>query len=1260
MTNGHNHYSQHNYHHNHHHNHQYHYTNNSNRGSNSNTSNYRKNSNSNNNNDRNNNSNNNNNNNNSSNQDRHYHNNGQQQQFYSNRGASLHSLNNSNHRINANLNSNYNKYQNVNSNLNSKHPQHSTSYKKKRQSMTNEPNRRANKLNSSDHTHFSEDEAISDCRQEDDVVEESEYEAEDEFGTNKKNQLITGTGQQKNMQQKGFTFACNYQAQYQPAPFQPASSYHASSFNSNRLANGNINTSKSNNNEAASDFYTQNGCNRNSNHTQNHHNQQNHSHHNTHHLNHSHHHHNHHHNHHYGHHGQHHNSLQSQTGNNHHNHNNKNYQANTSSMNSNNNKNNNNSQSSLSNHRVANSNSNKHHLIEKYDRKYNLISFILLRKSEDYMSDAKFYINDQSFYEKIDTLIEGECIKALRELFLNESINPKLLTPQQAESMNSGVDYSRLSNFTNSYNCNLFVYTIRQCLSHMYKLKQTQSNQIASCLIDDNNNKYNNYNSINSTSESNVNSTIWSELIDFMFSDKCKPVSYYLVDGDFPRRNIMHYACKYDYARLATLIRETSYLNEQIKSSDVIQADMTHTAQTTHDINKSDVELIQLCISVDFNGNTPIHLAAMHDSVNTLKQINKLCIRRAQLLYNEDGLNPFLLACRYASVPLIKCIVEACSTPIDNNNGSSVSALVDHNLLTCINRVNSNNALHYACGRGSGDDTLCIVQYLVNFAKTQQSSTESNSNGSTILNELIGGYSPLTGTVYHMAASNLIRLSTLWFLLNLPVPTGYCKFKTPTPPSQQQLAQQALHQQQLNQSISLLDKTDFRKFTCLDCLIDSVINLREMAPANCRSMDLFYNQLMKETQINKQEEKEETNEKKIDSDEIEPPKQEFNILLKKCLYKLLVEHRGNILNVPRIKNQLQLIECLRLVVFISKFGSGFIKVQQLDESISANEIRFNLSSNNAESKVMHQSVPVPIYYESFEQFCINFVNSFLFNGNYLCMFATNVSDNSSNEATSSEKKQQSNLKSKLTTKSLLNELRHVSCGEEPTSPADVHQERSCGAACLKDMENYFEILTLLYELTSIVILSGTHQYTSYFQSKLYSDLNAFYNALDEHLSLCIESCTEQKRSKSSSSFTADEFFDLKMKITSESERNCKEKKEKLINYKLKLREFKIKIEQINSKKHTLTLKNLCRIKVNSCLIKSLQMKSLKYSQSNSPIKSSSADLTNNLHKSCSALNSAYIYFKLPKVYSKLLNFLTFNLIEDLYEKNTNVDSFFQE
>ena len=115
------------------------------------------------------------------------------------------------------------------------------------------------------------------------------------------------------------------------------------------------------------------------------------------------------------------------------------------------------------------------------------------------------------------------------------------------------------------------------------------------------------------------------------------------------------------------------------------------------------------------------------------------------------------MACRHASVEFIKHLVE--QQRFDNSDQFLENTGLD--LLRCRDKINLKNCLHYACGRGCGNDALKTIKYLTNLATTQ------NQNTATSLYELIGAISPLIASVYHAAASNSTRLSTLWYLLSL-------------------------------------------------------------------------------------------------------------------------------------------------------------------------------------------------------------------------------------------------------------------------------------------------------------------------------------------------------------------------------------------------------------------------------------------------------------------------------------------------------------
>ena len=169
-------------------------------------------------------------------------------------------------------------------------------------------------------------------------------------------------------------------------------------------------------------------------------------------------------------------------------------------------------------------------LLEKYDRKYNLISFILLRKKDEYLIDKKFYLNDQTLYQKIESLIEKRQLKNLKSLFLNE----QSLATDMGSSPTCPIN-QHLSNYNNSYNCNIFVYTIRKCLESLSPESLGFAN----------------------------------ELIRFLFNKKIRPFSFYLIDGDYPKRNLMHYAARYNCELIPCLLLESFKENNAVKTENL-------------------------------------------------------------------------------------------------------------------------------------------------------------------------------------------------------------------------------------------------------------------------------------------------------------------------------------------------------------------------------------------------------------------------------------------------------------------------------------------------------------------------------------------------------------------------------------------------------------------------------------------------------------------------------------------------------------------
>jgi ankyrin repeat protein len=351
-------------------------------------------------------------------------------------------------------------------------------------------------------------------------------------------------------------------------------------------------------------------------------------------------------------------------------------------------------------------------LVDKYGRKYNLISFILLRKNDEYLTDDKFYLNDQYNFEKVDYLVDKFDFVSLKTLY-----STNITTTAIGSSLPSN---DRLSNFINSYNCSIFVYTMRKLLE---KLESTPLSKNTDLIVD---------------------------FIHFLFSKEIRPSTFYLIDGDYPRRNVMHYAARYDCKLVAELIREaltTTTTTTIARDNNEDETEPPPPQPLFEPPNEVDFVLAHLCMQPDFNGNTPIHLAAKSSSFEVLEQINPICIRESLFIFNDEGLNTFLIVCRHASLKFIRLFVQS----LDNS-------LLEQLFSQSLDKVNAKNCLHYACGRGCGKSCLQVVSYLTQLA--------SKLNDS-LLNQLLESSSPLVASVYHVVASNLTRLTTLYHLLNL-------------------------------------------------------------------------------------------------------------------------------------------------------------------------------------------------------------------------------------------------------------------------------------------------------------------------------------------------------------------------------------------------------------------------------------------------------------------------------------------------------------
>lgn len=469
-------------------------------------------------------------------------------------------------------------------------------------------------------------------------------------------------------------------------------------------------------------------------------------------------------------------------------------------------------------------NSSRNQLIDKYNRNYNLVSFILLRKHDNLFTDEKkVYLNDQLLFNLVKNFIQNLDFNSICSLFKQNKTIP---------------------NHKNSYNSSLFTYTIREALDFVGSRDKTSNN----------------------------GENFIENLFKFLFENELPNEFGSLNDGDYPMRNIMHYAAHYDSILLLKLIFK--HLKPE--------------------------ETDKICLLTDFNGDTPMHIAVQHDSKEFIHYIyeNKKTIFdqvNFDYAYNYDGLNLILLACKYSSLEVIKLLHEKVGLSLN------FKELNQNSLKTC---------LHVAILRTVDRDTTYLNTY--NIIKYLYGEN----------NYLPYELSPLVGSVYHIAASNLTRIHLLWFLLN-------------------EYNEKIEHF--MNNMNECINSVDFREYSCIDCFIDTLISTRAIIPANETVYSFYIKYHFKsEDFIHFKDEN------------------SFELLIKKCLFKLVTKCKATITKLPQIRTQIELLQFIKLLKFMSKFH---FKLQTKFDSI---------------------------YFTKFEAFCLKFLNTFIFTGDLLPIFSTSV------------------------------------------------------------------------------------------------------------------------------------------------------------------------------------------------------------------------------------------------------------------------------
>lgn len=148
------------------------------------------------------------------------------------------------------------------------------------------------------------------------------------------------------------------------------------------------------------------------------------------------------------------------------------------------------------------------------------------------------------------------------------------------------------------------------------------------------------------------------------------------------------------------------------------------------------------------------------------------------------------------------------------------------------------------------------------------------------------------------------------------------------------------------------------------------MNLREMAHPNCKVLTDFYNELLGQ-----------------DQSVVKNTESDFRILLNRCIYKLSIEYHASFFNLPRIKNQWQLLEFLRIIVFMVKFYTAKKNLTYLNSNSSgtAEQEKLDKTKNSADMSISEVGSGSydKVYGQNFELFLVNFCKKFIVGGDVL-------------------------------------------------------------------------------------------------------------------------------------------------------------------------------------------------------------------------------------------------------------------------------------
>lgn len=386
-----------------------------------------------------------------------------------------------------------------------------------------------------------------------------------------------------------------------------------------------------------------------------------------------------------------------------------------------------------------------------------------------------------------------------------------------------------------------------------------------------------------------------------------------------------------------------------------------------------------------------------------------------------------------------------------------------------------------------------------------------------------------------------------------------------------------------------------------------------MAHPNCKILTDFYNELLGQ-----------------DQSVVKNTESDFRILLNRCIYKLSIEYHASFFNLPRIKNQWQLLEFLRIIVFMVKFYTDKKNLTYLNSGTAEQE-KLEKGKNSADisSSEVGSGSYNKVYGQNFELFLVNFCKKFIVGGDVLpAMFSADLNA-----------QQENNTDSKI-----------------PQNSNSKNDKKSEKQAAKNPDETYVltEIMVQLYELVSFCLVSKPSSYSKRFRSKLTTYLNIYLKNMDTYwmyknsiylarLSALLNSHNSTSESLSnsptSSSSSSSDSSSSSKSTTSETDSHFVYKPlseeeesaellslEENLEYKAKLVEIKQKAQLLNRPYLVPTLKNQCRQVINDQLTKA------------------------SASSSRSILSADNALFKLPgsRIDGHLVNFLSYNLIDDLY------------